>query len=758
MKIPAQGIVGREALREAAAQPDLRQVMNLVRAAINAKINAGKPGEQKWFDIEAFYADRMVIGVDGRLWSYPFSLDGTAVALGEPQEVVETYAALTEAAPVLLVESAGAGGAAWDAALIVAGLSLNGVFYSDALLRESVPLFDGARIFVKADVQHLKGEGKDVRQLVGWVDTPRFVEGAAPDSGRIAATIRLPGLPEETRNLFVEAAKAGRTDLVGLSIDAAGTAKRERRDGKTVRVATGISKVNSVDLIVEPGAGGGLVRLVEAAAATHQEDDMTLKQRMLEAIKAKNPAKAAAIDIDTIGDEELEAAYREALAVAPAPTPGGGYATVDDLRMIEARAAARVKIAESGLPLPAKDKLRADFEVRERFTEADVDAAVKGERDYLARFTESGHVRMPVIDIEVQPRSAVIADMLDAFFDPGHKNHRAVTSFKECYRQITGDEKVTGRLDACDPQRLREARGEGAFRESLDTTALADALGSAITRRMVADYREIGQYDVWRQLATVVPVSDFRTQERTRIGGYGDLATVAQGDPYLAVTSPGDEKATYAVVKKGGLEDVTLEAIKSDDVGAIRRIPISLSRAGKRTLAKFVLDFLRTNPTIYDGVALFHATHGNLGAAALDAATLAAGRLAMLKQAEAGSNDRLGIGPKFLWCAPDAQEGAVNLFNRSTNNDKTFVQNLALQVIPVWYWTDVNDWCLSADPNDIPTVEIGFLDGNEEPELFVQDSPTGGSLFSHDKITYKIRHIYGGNVLDYRGLYKAVVA
>jgi hypothetical protein len=31
-------------------------------------------------------------------------------------------------------------------------------------------------------------------------------------------------------------------------------------------------------------------------------------------------------------------------------------------------------------------------------------------------------------------------------------------------------------------------------------------------------------------------------------------------------------------------------------------------------------------------------------------------------------------------------------------------------------------------------------------------------MFSNDQLTYKIRHIYGGNVLDYRGMHKAVVA
>ena len=66
----------------------------------------------------------------------------------------------------------------------------------------------------------------------------------------------------------------------------------------------------------------------------------------------------------------------------------------------------------------------------------------------------------------------------------------------------------------------------------------------------------------------------------------------------------------------------------------------------------------------------------------------------------------------------------------------------------------------AADPADIPGLEIGFLDGKEEPELFVQDAPNSGSMFSNDKLTYKIRHIYGGAVLvdGEKGTTKAVVA
>ena len=63
-----------------------------------------------------------------------------------------------------------------------------------------------------------------------------------------------------------------------------------------------------------------------------------------------------------------------------------------------------------------------------------------------------------------------------------------------------------------------------------------------------------------------------------------------------------------------------------------------------------------------------------------------------------------------------------------------------------------------ADPADISCIEIGFLDGKEEPELFVQDMPNVGSMFSNDKLTYKIRHIYGGVNTDFRGADGSIVA
>ena len=421
--------------------------------------------------------------------------------------------------------------------------------------------------------------------------------------------------------------------------------------------------------------------------------------------------------------------------------------------MIEARADMRAELINCNLPQAAKDRLRADFDARAHFVEADVTAAIEAERGYLAKFTESGQVSLGDYGTgaRAEDRTVKIASMLDAFFDPAHKDHRAVGSFREAYIEITGDKGVTGYVGDADRVRMREA---------LSSSSWADALGDSITRRMQAIYE--GQVDLqaWRRVATVGRVNDFRTQERFRVGGYGNLPAVAQGGAYVALTSPGDDKATYAATKRGGLETVTREMILNDDVNAIRRIPMELALAAGNTLHEFVFDFFRTNPTIYDTVALYHATHANLFTAALDATSFAAHRLAMVKQTRAGSAKRLGTTPAFVLVPYELEEAAYNLFQRNTNLDATFVQSMKPQVIPVSYWTDANDWCTVADPNKLPVLEISFVNGQEQPELFVQDMPNVGSMFSNDQLTYKMRHEYGGAVLvdGEKGTTKAVVA
>jgi hypothetical protein len=817
----AGGLVGRDVIdshmREAKAstpERDFRSLIDMARGAVDQVVNAGKlPGERVYVSIQAMYSDSIVIELDGKHWKYGYTLQQVngveTMVLGSPVQVVNQFVAVgaaklkealqhQEPGDQVFLEAQEDGSI--QVTIIRAGESGNGNFYPATVLKEAAPLFEGVRVFVKADTEHLKGSGKDVRNLIGGIYGVKFVEGQAPDTGSLVGTFRPIDPTDAVVTKMTEAVKRGMQGLMGLSIDAEAKTKQRAQGGKRLREAAKFTKVHSVDLIVEPGAGGGLDRLTEAAADNPPEGEtMPLwKKRLLEAIQSKDAAKHAAIDPATITDEaavklfeavfpgvdsaravlklgDNEYAGLPAQRLVEAMTDAGGQAarlvegqgdntpvTRGELTLLTLRQTASQQIAASKLPQPAKDRLQADFAGRARFVEADIAAAIKSEGEYLGRFTESGAVRVPMFgagSVQVGDRSVAIKDMLDAFFDPAHKDHRAVGSFKECYIEITGDRRVTGLLRDVDMSRLAESLGD-AYRESIASGTFANALGNSITRRMQAIFIGMTELDTWKKVCTWGPVNDFRTQERTRIGGYGNLPAVTQGSAYAALTSPGDAKATYAATKRGGTEDVTLEAIKNDDVQAIRRIPMELALAAKNTLYEFVFDFFRTNPVIYDTVALYHATHNNLQTAALDATSFAAHRLLMVKQTRAGSNKRMGLSPAAVLVPFELQETAFNLFVRNQNLDKTYVQSINPEVIPVSYWTDANDWCTVADPNRLPVIEIGFLDGKEEPELFVQDMPNVGSMFTNDKVTYKIRHIYGGDVLvdGEKATTKAVVA
>lgn len=666
-----------------------------------------------------------------------------------------------------VLEAAGEG--RFRVRILRAGLSVNRNFYPDAALREAVPLFEGARVIVKDDGEHLRSRGRDPRAVLGRVTGVTFVPGTGgADSGALEAVFEAidPNDPMIVR--LREAAQRQMLDLFGLSIDA----RAKFTEARGIRTVTKFMAVNSVDLIVEPGAGGRVLDVLEAADNIN-EDQMD-RARIIALIKKHRPAFLEGKDIDALTNDQLEAILAEAMGVddgdgeddeeegtgtreaADAGTGAGAGLTREDLdrslRLIEARGLARERVGRATMPDAARTRVLQTLEARGDWSETAVDAAIRAEQEYLRPFVESGRIAGlgAVSRIQMgETRGDKVRTMLEAFFDPEHKDHRHARSFRECYVAITGDSRVTGRLRDCD---------QGLMREALDSTSLSEVLGDAIHRRLVADYRTPTVYDVWRNLVTTAPVGDFRKQERTRFGGYGDIPIVAEGGDYQPVTSPDDESAEYAVRKRGGTESITLEMIKNDDVGVVQRLPTRLSRAAKRTLAKFVLDFIRTNPVIYDTKALFHVDHNNLSTAALSSAAVAAMRLAMLKQTEPGSGDTLGIAPKYLWVPADLEEAAADIFRRDTNLDETFVQSLKPTIVPVWYWTDASDWAMSADTADVPTIEVGFLDGDEEPQLFVQDNPSVGSMFTSDKLTWKIRHVYGGNVVDFRGLAKSVVA
>ncbi|MBI5075626.1 MAG: hypothetical protein HZB62_10745 [Nitrospirae bacterium] len=700
-----------------------------------------------------------------------YSIDDAGnMTMKEPVEVQREYVSVTAQAAMSITGAASAdtgepSGYKWRVQLIDAGPDKQGRFdYPLDVIHAAAGLYEGAPVFVLSEAQHSAGKhpfGKPVGDIVGRISDVKT--NAKGNEGTLTILKSAAWFRDMITDAFEQGmiGKAGQKDLIELSHDVQG--KTIKGAGSPARVAQ-IVKVDGIDVVYDAIGGGKFMRMAAAHyGAGHKEDSMF--KRLLAALKTQRPDLAGKIDVllakgDDVTETEISQLIAAAMPGAQAldietlvaalksDDKGAGTMLADvqkllaQTRLVACGTTLSTELAGSELPDAVKEKLTAAFTGR-IFEATELQAAIKAEKEMLEKLTGSGLVTgtgdIRVVQGDLQARIT----MLDDFF--AGKVH----SFKAAYAHITGDDLVTGHLKAA--RRLTA---------SLETTSWAEIFGDSVARAMLRDYNLPG-LDDWKKIADIVPLNDFRTQHRTRMGGYGDLPTVAQGGPYTALGSPGDEEATYAAGKKGGTEDLTMEMVKSDDAGAIRKIPVKLSRAAKRTLYKFVFAFLSANPTIYDAKALFHADHANLGSAALDATSLTARRQAMLKQTEAGSSEVIGIPPKWLIVPVDLDKTAHDLVvvpGQFTPTAPDFTRTLNMEVIVVPIWTDANNWFLMAAKEDVPTIEIGFLDGKEEPELFIQDMPNVGSMFSNDKLTTKIRHIYGGAVTDYRGADGSIVA
>lgn len=754
-----------------------------VRALLEKTLTERFGGERIWIwvrdltDTEAIYT--IEADTDLATWTVGFTIaeDG-AVTLAEPVEVEArtTYepipapanTTVTEARQHLVgrvVEAKGTdsatGGRIFGVEILQYGTSKNGVRYTESVMAAATGLYEGAKVF---DHHRTAGElaSSTVAGLAGGL---RNVEATAS-----ALTADLHLLPSATHiaeafDASLEAQAAGLPPLVGMSHDVA-LSQREATEGtRKIKEATAIHTVFSVDVVADPSAGGRVTRTVAGGICDTQlpeEITMTTLAELLEG-----------------ASDEDKAAFRSLLGDAPTsttttatPDPAATTATTEGTTYTTAAPLGRLLIETAVKGAQIDERLTESIvkHLGDRFTEADLVRTIETAQAFAEPLELDGLTpRTPAavkVTKEAQDKKIERLDRtLEGNFGDGYP------SIRLAYADLTGATAID-MLDAELPFRiLRESaqhsRYEGMRQtESVTTATWGQIFADALHRRLVAVYKG-NDFQAWRDLvSTITPRMDFRTNHIVRMGGYGVLPTVAEGDPYTALTSPPDEEATYTLAKKGGTEDLTLEAIANDDMGAVRRIPQALARAAALTLYRFVIDTLfASNPTVYDGVALFATGHANTTATApLDRDNLAAVRTKMRKQAAYGvAADVLGLVPKFLWVPADLERTAWELCTSAvavTAGGDATIPNINQNMVPrvVDHWTDANDWFVTADPNTVETIELGFFNGKQDPELFVQDDPKTGAVFTNDKITWKIRHIYAGAVADYRGFQRATNA
>jgi hypothetical protein len=449
------------------------------------------------------------------------------------------------------------------------------------------------------------------------------------------------------------------------------------------------------------------------------------------------------------------------------------------------RLAVQQAITGSDLPEAVQQAIRK--KVTDATTLDGIEAVIETTRDSLAIVTQAGVFNNPRVEAGAARADKISVGLAKAFGLSRDEYNGIESSYQRYCRQSGGG--LLGEIPQDDwntvPKLLsiknlyvdltgdREMEGRGRHVQRITrqatwiTSDFTELLSNVMHKRLLRDFRSLSP--TWQRLVTVKDLIDLKTQYAVLVGEFGDLPAVAEQGDYLEPSALTDTKESYDPSKRGRVVSLSWETVVNDDLGGFLRTYGKLGRAAARTLLKFVWNTcFMANPTLAaDSKTLFHVDHGNLITTALGTPGLKEAVTALLNQTEPGSNEKMDVDTMNLTLAvaPGEYLNAQTLtdFNNAGGGEQDalaqLVRRMGIKPVAVPFFTDANDWALIASPLDREIVEIGFYQGNQEPEFFTQNDPTQGDSFGKDTVAkYKIRHVYGGAPVDYRGAVKSVVA
>lgn len=249
---------------------------------------------------------------------------------------------------------------------------------------------------------------------------------------------------------------------------------------------------------------------------------------------------------------------------------------------------------------------------------------------------------------------------------------------------------------------------------------------------------------------------DFRAKQALQLGEAPTLLKVNEAGEFKQGTMA-EAKSTYALATYGRIFSLSRQALVNDDLDAFGSMVQRFGRAAAEFESQFLVDLLLSNPTMgEDGVALFHASHGNLatgGSSVLSLDALSTARKGMRLQKGLDKKTPVDAAPKFL-IVPAALETTgeqllAQITAAKTSDVNVFGGKLDLIVDPRLDVVSSTRWFLAADPALIDTIEYSHLDSAGGPEIFTKEG------FEIDGMEMKVRLDFGAGVQDFRGLYRA---
>lgn len=388
--------------------------------------------------------------------------------------------------------------------------------------------------------------------------------------------------------------------------------------------------------------------------------------------------------------------------------------------------------------------------------------------DELARRDESGggqrNVVVQTVRDEHETRMAGMAEAVMHRMDPAAQ----LTDAGRQYRGMSLTEMARESLEGLGVRTRGLTRNEvatlafatratraGGYHTTGDFPALLGGVGA---RRLRAAYELApSTYQLWARRASNLP--DFRITNVLAVGGAPELKKLNEAGEYTYGTIS-EDATSYRAFSYGRAIGMTRQMFVNDDLSAFDRLLQRFGESARRLENRLVYDQLTGNPTMQDGTALFHASHGNLQAAAsaLSLENMGKARGAMRKQKDLDGKAVLNLAPAYLIVPSDLEQLAyaytsgnyvpakLTDVNEFRAGGRTAVEPI---VEPLLDEVSTTAWYMAARSGQIDTIEFAYVDGSEgvRTETFASEDIDG--------VKVRATLDFAAKVIDWRGLNKS---
>lgn len=298
---------------------------------------------------------------------------------------------------------------------------------------------------------------------------------------------------------------------------------------------------------------------------------------------------------------------------------------------------------------------------------------------------------------------------------------------------------------------------------SLSTSDFANILANVLNKTLRDGYQATPQ--TFRSLVRETTVPDFKQVSRTQLGEAPQLERVNEHGEFKR-GKMGDAAEKYAIGTYGKVVAITRQVIINDDLEAMTRLPRQFGVQAANLESDLVWYQILKNANMSDGVALFNATHGNLGTAGVISVTTV-NELRVLSSKQTGVDGKTLINVELTYLVvpkalqTSAEQFRSQLYPATVNNVvPDSMRQLGIIAEPrldTGVTIDVGSgadaaagsathWYMAGDVNQIDIIELAYLQG--APGLFTETRMG----FDVDGMEVKVRLDVGAKVIDWRGL------